>query len=251
MLLSAVELLEPTRSPSREDIVEAIGGNLCRCTGYQNIVAAVRARGRADDARQGGRGMTGNVARIPPSRQREKPGRAFRWIGQNMKRVEDPRLLAGQGRYIDDVALPGMLHAAVLRSPHAHARIRSIDVSRARALPGVVAVMTGADVAKVTGAMPCFANPPVEQRCVALDQVRYVGEPVGDRRRREPLHRRGRARADRGRVRGAAGGRRSRGGDRARAAMPCSIRSAGRPTSPCTAGSRSARSRGISPTPTS
>jgi CO/xanthine dehydrogenase Mo-binding subunit len=122
--------------------------------------------------------MTGNVARIPPSRQREKPGRAFRWIGQNMKRVEDPRLLAGQGRYIDDVAVPGMLHAAALRSPHAHARIKSIDVSRARALPGVAAVMTGADVAKVTGAMPCFANPPVEQRCVAQGRVRHVGEPV-------------------------------------------------------------------------
>ena len=70
--------------------------------------------------------MTGNVARIPPSRQREKPGRAFRWIGKNMKRVEDPRLLAGRGGYIADVAVPGMLHAAVLRSPHAHARI-SLD----------------------------------------------------------------------------------------------------------------------------
>jgi carbon-monoxide dehydrogenase large subunit len=117
------------------------------------------------------------ASRIPPSRQREKPG-AFRWIGQSMKRVEDPRLLAGQGRYIDDVALPNMLHAAALRSPHAHARIKSIDVSRAKALPGVVAVMTGADVAKVTGPLPCFANPPVEQRCVALDRVRHVGEPV-------------------------------------------------------------------------
>ncbi len=117
-------------------------------------------------------------ARIPPSRQREKPRGDFRWIGQSMKRVEDPRLLAGQGRYIDDVVLPNMLHAAALRSPHAHARIKSIDVGRAKALPGVVAVMTGADVAKVTGPLPCFANPPVEQRCVALDRVRHVGEPV-------------------------------------------------------------------------
>ncbi len=117
-------------------------------------------------------------ARIPPSRQREKPRGNFRWIGQSMKRVEDPRLLAGQGRYIDDVVLPNMLHAAALRSPHAHARIKSIDVGRAKALPGVVAVMTGADVAKVTGPLPCFANPPVEQRCVALDRVRHVGEPV-------------------------------------------------------------------------
>ena len=92
-------------------------------------------------------------ARIPPSRQREKPRGDFRWIGQSMKRVEDPRLLAGQGRYIDDVVLPNMLHAAALRSPHAHARIKSIDVSRAQALPGVALVMTGADVAKVHRAL--------------------------------------------------------------------------------------------------
>ncbi len=118
------------------------------------------------------------TARIPPSRQREKPRGNFRWIGQSMKRVEDPRLLAGQGRYIDDVVLPNMLHAAALRSPHAHARITSIDTSRAKALPGVALVMTGAEVAKVTGPLPCFANPPVEQRCVALDRVRHVGEPV-------------------------------------------------------------------------
>jgi CO/xanthine dehydrogenase Mo-binding subunit len=71
-----------------------------------------------------------------------------------------------------------MLHAAVLRSPHAHARIASIDVSAAAALPGVVAVLTGEDIAKTTGPLPCFANPPVEQRCVAVGRVRHVGEPV-------------------------------------------------------------------------
>ena len=75
--------------------------------------------------------MTADVAHIPPSRQREKPGRAFRWIGQNMKRVEDPRLLAGQGRYVDDVALPGMLHAALARSEVAHGHVRRVDVSAA------------------------------------------------------------------------------------------------------------------------
>ena len=56
-------------------------------------------------------------APIPPSRQREKPGQPLKWIGKNIKRVEDPRLLTGQGRYIDDIDLPNMLHAAVLRSP--------------------------------------------------------------------------------------------------------------------------------------
>jgi CO/xanthine dehydrogenase Mo-binding subunit len=121
---------------------------------------------------------TEQIHSIPLSRQREKPGQNLKWIGKSMKRVEDPRLLTGQGRYIDDIDLPNMLHAAVLRSPHAHARIVSIDVIAAVALPGVVAVVTGEDIAKTTGALPCFANPPVEQRCVAVGRVRHVGEPV-------------------------------------------------------------------------
>ena len=105
-------------------------------------------------------------------------GSGYRWIGQSMKRVEDPRLLTGRGRYIDDVVLPHMAHAAVLRSPHAHARIKSIDTSRAEALPGVVLVMTGAQAAEQTGPLPCFSNPPVAQYCIATDRVRHVGETV-------------------------------------------------------------------------
>jgi CO/xanthine dehydrogenase Mo-binding subunit len=118
------------------------------------------------------------ITPIPPSRQREKAGQTLKWIGKSMKRVEDPRLLTGQGRYIDDIDLPNMLHAAVLRSPHAHARIKSIEVSAAAALPGVAKILTGADIAATTGALPCFANPPVEQRCVAVGRVRHVGEAV-------------------------------------------------------------------------
>ena len=105
-------------------------------------------------------------------------GSGYRWIGQSMKRVEDPRLLTGRGKYIDDVILPNMAHAAVLRSPHAHARIKSIDTSRAEALPGVVLVMTGAQAAEQTGPLPCFSNPPVAQHCIATDRVRHVGETV-------------------------------------------------------------------------
>jgi CO/xanthine dehydrogenase Mo-binding subunit len=117
-------------------------------------------------------------APIPPSRQREKPGQQLKWIGKNIKRVEDPRLLTGQGRYIDDIDLPNMLHAAVLRSTRAHARIKSIDVTATAALHGVIKVLTGADIARTTGPLPCFSNPPVEQRCVAVGRVRHVGEAV-------------------------------------------------------------------------
>src|ERR1700746_508337 len=66
-------------------------------------------------------------------------------IGQSVSRFEDPRLLRGGGRYVGDIVLPGMVFGYVLRSPHAHARIRSIDTSKAKASPGVLAVLTGAD----------------------------------------------------------------------------------------------------------
>src|SRR5438067_6971835 len=66
-------------------------------------------------------------------------------IGQSVSRFEDPRLLRGGGRYVGDIMLPGTTFGYVLRSPHAHARIRSIDASRAKAAPGVLAVLTGAD----------------------------------------------------------------------------------------------------------
>src|SRR5437660_6930851 len=66
-------------------------------------------------------------------------------IGQSVSRFEDPRLLRGGGRYVGDIVLPGMVFGYVLRSPHAHARIRSIDASKAKTSPGVLAVLTGAD----------------------------------------------------------------------------------------------------------
>ncbi|MGH7312043.1 MAG: xanthine dehydrogenase family protein molybdopterin-binding subunit, partial [Candidatus Rokuibacteriota bacterium] len=68
-------------------------------------------------------------------------------IGQSVLRLEDPRLVQGLGRYSDDVSLPRQTHAVVLRSPHAHADIRAIETAAARAVPGVVAILTGADVA--------------------------------------------------------------------------------------------------------
>jgi carbon-monoxide dehydrogenase large subunit len=68
--------------------------------------------------------------------------------------VEDPRLVAGKGSFVDDIHLPHMLYASVLRSFHAHAFIRSIDVSAARSLPGVVAVLTGEDIAKEVKDLP-------------------------------------------------------------------------------------------------
>ena len=115
---------------------------------------------------------------IPPSRQREAPRKDLKWIGKSMKRVEDPRLLTGKGKYIDDLSVANMTEAAVVRSPHAHARIVSIDTSRARALPGVIAVVTGKEMAETTGPCASFASPPITQHCIAIEKVRHVGEIV-------------------------------------------------------------------------
>jgi carbon-monoxide dehydrogenase large subunit len=100
------------------------------------------------------------------------------WIGKDVPRLEDPKLLAGRATYTDDVRLPGMLHAAVLRSLHAHARIARIDTSRARALPGVVAVVTGEDARALTNPLPAFCAEPVVQYALAVDKVRFAGEAV-------------------------------------------------------------------------
>lgn len=103
-------------------------------------------------------------------------------IGASVKRKEDPRLLTGRGKYVADLHLPGMLHAAVLRSPHAHARLRAIEASSARALPGVIAVFTAVDLGPV-GRIPVRLGPrPSLVACLqpplATDRIRYVGEPV-------------------------------------------------------------------------
>ena len=101
-----------------------------------------------------------------------------KYLGRPIKRVEDPRLLTGHGQYIDDIVLPGMAHAAVLRSDRAHARIKRIDTSKAKALAGVYLVLTGAEAKEMTGATAQFASPPVVQYCMAVDRVRHVGEAV-------------------------------------------------------------------------
>src|SRR3990172_8352664 len=85
---------------------------------------------------------------------------ATRYFGQRIKRNEDPRLLTGQALFVDDVELPGMLHAAFVRSPYAHARIRRIDVIRALQSPGIVAVYTAADLGDYWKPGPLLVSPP-------------------------------------------------------------------------------------------
>ena len=100
-----------------------------------------------------------------------------------VRRREDPRLITGAGEFVDDLRVPGCLHAAMLRSPHAHARIRAIDVATARRLPGVVGVYVAADLGPAGAPMPIYApHPALPVPCkimpLARERVRFVGEPV-------------------------------------------------------------------------
>jgi len=105
----------------------------------------------------------------------------MRFVGQRVVRVEDQRLLTGQGRYVDDVQLPGMLHVAFVRSPFAHARITGVDTTAAVGAPGVAAVFTGNELRELCGAivphMGAFGPWP-EFHALATDKVRHVGDPV-------------------------------------------------------------------------
>src|SRR5512145_2625649 len=112
---------------------------------------------------------------------------ATRYFGERIKRNEDPRLLTGQGLYVDDVDLPNMLHVAFVRSPYAHARINNIDVSQALQREGVVAVYTANDLGDYWKPGPLLVSPPPVENIVfnektqvplAKDKVKFAGEPI-------------------------------------------------------------------------
>jgi CO/xanthine dehydrogenase Mo-binding subunit len=113
----------------------------------------------------------------PPVRDHSAPRT---WVGKSIRRIEDPKFLRGRGGYVADLVTPGTLHAAVLRSPHPHARILSTDITAALAAPGVHAVITGARAAELCDPLPDFGPDPANHtwRCLAAEKVRYVGEGV-------------------------------------------------------------------------
>ncbi len=110
-----------------------------------------------------------------------RPGTPNKYVGQRVKRTEDPRLIKGLAHYVDDIRLPDTLHVAFVRSIYAHARINGIDTGEAMKAPGVVAVYTGKDVAKI-GPVPCASALPElkvpDHRVLAQDKVYFVGHAI-------------------------------------------------------------------------
>ena len=177
MMLIGAALIEQNPAPSDDDVRWAISGHICRCTGYMNIVKAIQAAA----ATKSGLSTTGRQLADSPSvegaEDMASETEEIRGVGHSVKRVEDDRFIRGAGNYIDDIHLPGMLHMAILRSPYAHATLNGIDASKAQALPGVIAVVTGELMAQHNLAwMPTLSGD--TQAVLATDKVRFQGQEV-------------------------------------------------------------------------
>ncbi len=161
MVMAATSALRENPDAGIEEIKERLGGNICRCTGYTKIFEAVEI---ARDVIAGKLNVTALDA--------DEAGSSY--IGNNVRRLDAPSKVSGRLRYAGDMVMPGMLHMQVLRSPHAHALIKSIDTSEAENLPGVACVITADDVPGEDG-FGVFVH---DQPIMARDRVRYVGEAV-------------------------------------------------------------------------
>jgi aerobic-type carbon monoxide dehydrogenase small subunit (CoxS/CutS family) len=162
MVMAATAALRLNPDADREEIKQRLGGNICRCTGYQKIFDAVEL---ARDFLNG---------KLSATAFDELDAEDGKYIGVNIRRIDAPSKVTGALRYAGDMVLPNMLHVQVLRSPHPHARIVSIDTTDAEALPGVEGIVTALDVPGKDG-FGVFVN---DQPLMAREKVRYVGEAI-------------------------------------------------------------------------
>lgn len=160
MVLTGKALLDKNPDPTEDEIRSALAGTLCRCTGYSKIVAAI----------QRWRQHTGEIEVAPEAVPGERSV-----VGHSLVRKDALEKVTGRAEYTDDLQLPNMLHGKILTSPHAHARIISIDTTRASQLPGVKAILTGEDVSDTLyGISPAR----YDEHILAKSKVRHVGDEI-------------------------------------------------------------------------
>ena len=165
-LMSAKALVDRNPQPSRAEIREALAGNLCRCATYERMLRAV----------EGWKAFEGVPldARAFDEHERDQR-RDHAVVGHGVPRYDAPDKVTGRARYTADFRLPGMLFGKILGSPVAHGILRRVNAARARAVPGVVAVITGADVPDGWyGVSPARED----EQILARDRVRYVGDEI-------------------------------------------------------------------------
>jgi 4-hydroxybenzoyl-CoA reductase subunit alpha len=159
MILTAKALLDQNPAPTEAEVRQAISGNLCRCTGYTKVVESVISVADRQDQ--------------PPPKE-EAPCR-FSVVGKRTPRPDAVPKARGETKFTADLYLPGMLHAKVLRSPYAHARILNIDTSRAERLPGVRAVITGKDAIPYKWGVFAYTR---DMQLLPSDKARFFGQEV-------------------------------------------------------------------------
>jgi len=182
MVIAGEALLRRNPSPTRDDIRQALQPNLCRCTGYQQIVDAIEATAeRRGGDRERGRGGAAPITHNPqPTTHNSQPTThnpqpTTHYLGNpRLQNVDGADKVSGRAKYVGDMRVPGMLVAKVLLSPLPHARIVTLDVTPALAVPGVRAAITGADF--VDGG--AFGWPIRDHYVLARGKVRYVGDPI-------------------------------------------------------------------------
>ncbi len=171
-ILAAKALLDANPTPTEAEVRQALAGVLCRCTGYvKPIEAVMRVASSAKPA----------IPNENPIPETETPNTlTYRTVGKPEPKVDAVKLAQGKPAFAADLELRGLLHAKVLHSPHAHARITRIDASRARALPGVAAVLTWQDIPRVVYSTAGQSDPiPGPLDTFSLDnKVRFVGDRV-------------------------------------------------------------------------
>ncbi len=166
MIMASKALIDRNPDPSREEILSALAGNLCRCGTYPRIIEAVRKWKEYEGV------ALDTEPRADDERDQE---RDLEVVGRGVTRYDAPDKVTGRARYTADISLPGMIHGKILGSPIPHGIIRRIDVSRAWELPGVLAVITGADVPdKTYGVSPAR----YDEQILAKERVRHVGDEV-------------------------------------------------------------------------
>ena len=165
MILRTKSLLDENPNPSEEEIKKALTGNLCRCTGYTKILEAI------DTSKAYLKGEKPQSIEYQP----QKSAMDLSVVGKRLPKIDAPDKATGRAIYTDDIVLPNMIYGKLLLSPLPHAKIKSVNIEKAKSLPGVKLILTGSDVTDLTyGTSP----PRYDENVLAKDKVRYVGDVV-------------------------------------------------------------------------
>ena len=165
MILRIKSLFDENPNPSEEEIKKALTGNLCRCTGYTKILDAI------DTSKAYLKGEKPQSIEYQP----QKSATDLSVVGKRLPKIDAPDKATGRAIYTDDIVLPNMIYGKLLLSPLPHAKIKSVNIEKAKSLPGVKLILTGSDVTDLTyGTSP----PRYDENVLAKDKVRYVGDVV-------------------------------------------------------------------------